>query len=163
MTIRPELPGDEAAIHTVNEAAFGGRDEATLVDQLRQNGDFVFSLVATDGPSVVGHALFTRLVAPAGSLALAPVAVLPDYQNHGIGSRLIQEGLDRAKAAGWRRVFVLGEPAYYQRFGFSLDIGERFRSPYAGPYFMGLCFEADAMRADDDDEIVYPAPFQHLA
>ncbi len=78
------------------------------------------------------------MAAPFRALALAPVSVMPERQNAGIGSRLIRAGVERAVADGWQGVFVLGEPEYYRRFGFDPALAAGFASPYAGPYFMAL-------------------------
>jgi putative acetyltransferase len=134
--VRPEVPTDDEGIHAVVTAAFGGSHEADLVDQLRANGDGVVSLVAMDGNVLVGHVLFSRMQAPFEALGLAPVSVIPARQRTGIGALLIKTGLAKARSQGWRGVFVLGEPAYYSRFGFSVRDAEGFSSPYAGPYFM---------------------------
>src|SRR5262245_53651756 len=111
MIVRSEAPGDFAAIRMVQEVAFGQSAEARLVDDLRAAGDSVFSLVAVDDGAVIGHALFSRMKAPFPALALAPVAVLPEHQRSGVGTRLIREGIARSEAAGWVGVFVLGDPA----------------------------------------------------
>lgn len=136
--IRPERPGDAAVIRAVVEAAFGRRDEAELVDRLRQDGDSVISLVAVDGHRIAGHVVFSIMAAPFRALGLGPVSVVPDRQGTGVGSRLIDTGLARAKQGGWQGVFVLGEPAYYRRFGFDPALAGGFRSRYAGPYLMAL-------------------------
>ena len=138
MIIRSESPGDIAAIRIVEETAFGQPAEARLVDDLRAAGDSVFSLVAVDDDTVVGHALFSRMKAPFPALALGPVAVLPEYQRTGIGSRLIRQGIARSEAAGWSGIFVLGDPAFYRRFGFDVGKASGFVSPYAGPHLMAL-------------------------
>ena len=138
MIVRPETPGDIAAIRVVEEAAFGQSAEARLVDDLRTAGDSIFSLVAVDNGTVVGHALFSRMKAPFPALALAPVAVLPERQRMGVGSRLISEGIARSEAAGWLGIFVLGDPAFYRRFGFDAGKASGFISPYAGPHLMAL-------------------------
>jgi putative acetyltransferase len=138
MIVRFEAPGDIAAIRIVEEIAFGGFAEARLVDDLRGSGDSVFSLVAVDHDTVVGHALFSRMKAPFPALALAPVAVLPEYRRTGFASRLIRQGIARSEAAGWSGIFVLGDPAFYRRFGFDADQASGFISPYAGPHLMAL-------------------------
>jgi putative acetyltransferase len=138
MIVRPETSGDIAAIRAVEEEAFGQPAEAQLVDDLRAAGDSVFSLVAVDAGTVVGHALFSRMKAPFAALALAPVAVLPERQRTGVGSRLIREGIARSKAAGWIGIFVLGDPAFYRRFGFDVGRTSGLISPYAGPHWMAL-------------------------
>ena len=129
MIIRPETPNDVADIHRVVELAFshsefGYHGEAELVDTLRGACPRALSLVAEVKGSVVGHALFTTATLddgkgePSGGMGLAPVSVLPDFQQQGIGSRLIREGLQRLQARGVPFVLVLGHPSYYPRFGF---------------------------------------------
>jgi putative acetyltransferase len=138
MIVRPETPGDIAAIRVVEEAAFGQSAEARLVDDLRAAGDSVFSLVAVDNGTVIGHTIFSRLQAPFPALALGPVAVLPERQRTGVGSRLIREAIARSEVAGWTGIFVLGDPAFYRRFGFDVGKARGFKSSYAGPHLMAL-------------------------
>jgi putative acetyltransferase len=156
MDIRLETQADLAAIHALNCAAFGQPMEADLVDRLRAEGDAVLSLVAVEHGEIVGHILFSRMEAPFRALALTPVAVLPPRQRKAIGAALIREGLARAEAAGWQGVFVLGEPAYYRRFGFSAEQAVGFASPYAGPYFMALPL-GDALPASSGEIAHAPA------
>jgi putative acetyltransferase len=125
VTIRTETPEDADAIHGVTREAFGREAEARLVDALRVGPAFVpeLSLVAVEGLEVVGHVLFTHLTVRDGSvshpaLALAPVSVRPGWQNLGIGSALVRQGLADARELGHRVVIVLGHPRYYPRFGF---------------------------------------------
>ena len=120
-TVRAESPADHTAIRQVNEAAFGTSKEADLVDSLRSDGHALLSLVAGAAGRIVGHIFFARIwiEGPGQHLqvvALAPMAVVPDYQRHGIGSRLVREGLDRLRALGERIVIVVGHPDYYPRF-----------------------------------------------
>ena len=138
MIVRLEAPGDVVAIRDVHEAAFRQFAEADLVDDLRAAGDSVFSLVAVENNAVIGHAMFSRLTAPFPALALGPVAVLPERQRMGVGTRLIRGGIARSEAAGWSGIFVLGDPAYYRRFGFDAGKASGFISPYAGPHLMAL-------------------------
>jgi putative acetyltransferase len=123
LQIRPERPADQAAIHNVQRRAFGRSEEAVLVDRLRASCPNRLSLVAERDWAVVGHVLFTpvQIDSPAGSLqgmGLAPVGVLPEFQGQGIGGRLIEVGLEMLWAAQVPFVVVLGDPAYYSRFGF---------------------------------------------
>ena len=114
--IRTEKEEDYSGVYAVNKAAFGQDNEAKLVNQLRKSDAFVagLSLVACFGNKTIGHILFTKLVIESQkgiqyeSLALAPMAVLPDYQNMGVGSLMVKAGMERAKKLGFRSVIVLG-------------------------------------------------------
>jgi putative acetyltransferase len=138
MIIRAEEPADIAGIRQVVEEAFPKPLEALLVDQLRADGNSVISLVAVDDGKIVGHVQFSDMTAPFKALGLGPVSVMPDRQRSGIGSQMIRAGLKHAADAGWEGVFVLGNPNYYQRFGFSPDRARGFKSPYSGAHFMLL-------------------------
>ncbi len=121
--IRPEKPEDIPAIHALNAAAFPTPAEADLVDTLREQDAHVLSLVAEDEDRVVGHILFSPVVIETASghidaLGLAPMAVLPERQREGIGSRLVATGLTQCTALDYPAVVVLGHPDYYPRFGF---------------------------------------------
>ncbi len=120
-TIRVELPGDSAMIRSVNERAFGRPAEADLVDELRSACPQGLSLVAEDD-SIVGHVLFTPVLAPRApdlaAMGLGPLAVSPERQRRGIGTALVDSGLGMLRARGCPFVIVLGEPAFYSRFGF---------------------------------------------
>ena len=155
--VREERPEDRAAIRDVVIAAFGRQTEADLVDQLRADGDGVISLVAADTDAIVGHALFSRMRAPFRALGLAPVSVVPDRQRAGIASRLIRAGLERAAREGWQGVFVLGEPAFYRRFGFDPALARGFASPYASPYLMALALAGELPATTG--RIEYPPAF----
>jgi putative acetyltransferase len=135
---REENPSDRSAIFEVVSAAFSQQDEAQLVDALRAAGDVVISLLAEDDGEIVGHVLLSRMIASFPALALAPVSVIPTRQREEIGSALIERAVLRARSEGWDAIFVLGAPAYYERFGFSREAASGFTSPYAGEHFMML-------------------------
>ncbi|MCB9688707.1 MAG: N-acetyltransferase [Alphaproteobacteria bacterium] len=119
--IREELPGDEAGIREVEQAAFGREAEAMLVDEVRDLGAALLSLVAVEaGDQVIGHVLFTPATIGASTPAalLGPLAVHPDHQGKGIGGALIREGLRRIALRGYGSVILVGDPRYYRRFGF---------------------------------------------
>ncbi len=160
MKIRAETEVDWAGIRRVEEAAFPGPEEGRLVDQLRTDGDLRISLVAVEGNEFVGHIAFSTMQAPFRALGLAPVAVSPERQNTGIGAALIETGLKQAGAEGWQGVFVLGDPAYYERFGFDLALAAGFNCRYAGPHFMVKAFD-DALPALSG-EIDYAPAFAAL-
>lgn len=125
--IREELPEDIAAIREVNRRAFGQDQEANLVDALRSNGAALLSLVATSDGEVVGHIMYSPATIgdedPNSALnvkgaGLAPMAVLPEHQRRGIGSRLIEAGTQKLRDSGLPFIIILGHPNYYPRFGF---------------------------------------------
>jgi len=121
--IQPEQPGDAAAIRTVNERAFGQPQEADIVDALRQNCPETISLVAESTGLIVGHIFFSPVTIerPGGILkgmGLAPMAVTPEHQRYGIGTRLIKAGLEILRKRNCPFVVVLGHPKYYPHFGF---------------------------------------------
>jgi len=119
-----ERPGDIQAIYRVNHEAFGRPDEAEVVDRLRLNSPDFYSFVARVKEQVVGHVLFTpaHIVQDKGwtvtGLGLAPLAVLPEFQDLGIGSALCRAGLKYIDHGRYPFVIVLGHPDYYPRFGF---------------------------------------------
>jgi len=136
MIVRGETEADRDGIRRVEEDAFPGPDEAKLVDQLRMDGDLRLSLVALEGDRIVGHIAFSVMRAPFRALGLAPVAVSPQRQKTGIGAALVNAGLKLAADEGWQGVFVLGDPPYYERFGFHVALAAGFRCRYAGEHFM---------------------------
>lgn len=142
-SVRPAEPGDEEAIRAVHIAAFPTSLEADLVEALVRDGEAIVSLVAETGGRIGGHVLLSRMRVEGDgrvwrALGLAPIGVLPGYQGSGIGGALIEAALAIARASGEELVFLLGEPDYYGRFGFSAETAAPFASPYAGPYFMAL-------------------------
>lgn len=141
VTIGLEAPSDLDAIRAVHIAAFGGNAEAELVDALRAAGDLLMSLVAR-ADKLVGHIAFSPLALPetpsVKTCALAPLGVLPDHQGQGIGSALVEDGLQRLADEGMDLVIVLGDPEYYSGFGFSTEAAADLRTPYDGPYLQAL-------------------------
>ncbi|HET9743742.1 MAG TPA: N-acetyltransferase [Terriglobales bacterium] len=138
MEIREEEPRDRKAVYDLVSAAFGRSAEAELVERLREDRHSVISLVADENGRIVGHILLSKMEAPFPALALAPISVIPTRQRSGIGSALITEAIHRARSNGWGAVFVLGDPKYYERFGFDREAAAGFTSPYAGPHFLML-------------------------
>jgi putative acetyltransferase len=160
-TIRPELPGDVAGVRNVLRTAFQGEAEAKLVDELRTGDDIALALVAIDPKaSVIGYVAFPRLlVDEIPCIGLAPLGVAPEYQRRGVGEALITRGMLTLKQRGEKLAFVLGDPAYYQRFGFDPQAAAAFISDYAGPYFMAYRFTADAPTSGT---VHYPPAFARL-
>jgi len=125
LIIRRERPGEEAAVYDVNRRAFGSDAEPELVESIRASEGFIpeLSLVAEQDGAIVGHILFSLVAirtedGDVPALTLAPVAVLPEFQNRRIGSALIEQGLTRARELGHELVLLIGHPWYYPRFGF---------------------------------------------
>ncbi len=143
--IRGERETDIAAIHEINLLAFGQEDEAKLVDALRKGKSYIkgLSLVAIKEDKVLGHAIFTKafIVNKAGKrqacIALGPMAVHPEHQRQGIGSKLVEEGLERGRELAFNSAVVLGHKEYYPRFGFKLAAERKISStfPAAEEYF----------------------------
>lgn len=159
----PEDLNERAAIRAVNEAAFGGTEEADLVDGLRADRHVLVSLIAEIASSAVGHCLFSRMWIRTSdglvsAVALAPVAVVPNHQRQGIGSRLIQHGLELLREQGERVAIVVGHPAYYPRFGFSAHAAGRLESPFPREAFMALELSVGALEGISG-QVVYPPAF----
>ena len=141
-TIRPAASGDHGAIRALLTTAFDTTAEADLVEALRRDGDVDTELVAiTADGALVGHVLTSRMAAPFSAVALAPVAVDAAQRRRGIAAELIDAVIDKARRARGDAMIVLGDPAYYARFGFDAACAAGFSSPYAGPYLMALALQ----------------------
>jgi predicted N-acetyltransferase YhbS len=137
LTVRPETASDHEVIRHVNRLAFGRDEEAGIVDALRACGYARVSLVAEVENTVVGHILFSDLPilstdGTVSALALAPMAIRPEYQRQGIGTALVRHGMDVCRDQGHRIVVVLVHPHFYPRFGFSAKLAEPLSSPFSG-------------------------------
>ena len=143
MTIREETETDFPEISALTEAAFGGEYEVELIEKLRTARLMIVALVAVEEGCVVGHILFSELSVEIDArrvktAASAPLAVRPDRQRRGIGSRLVEAGLQTLRNRGYDAVIVLGHPDYYRRFGFSPSLTASLVAPFSGKAFMGL-------------------------
>ena len=119
--IREEQYSDQDAVRRINEIAFEQGPEAAIVDKLRTSCKEYCSFVAVNKDTVIGHIVFTPVTIDGSNLigmGLAPMAVLPSYQKQGIGSSLVQHGLQHLQQSGCPFVIVLGHPEYYPRFDF---------------------------------------------
>jgi putative acetyltransferase len=127
--IRNEQRNDSSTVHSIYAAAFETTAEADLVDVLRIKAIPNISLVAQENDVLVGHILFTPVSITGHNdltiMGLAPMAVLPEFKNKGIGSNLVKAGLQKCKELGSDAVVVLGHPNFYSKFGFipSSDLG----------------------------------------
>ncbi len=145
--IRTEHPADRKDVFAVNAAAFETAAEAELVEAVRGAtargpAEPLISLVAVVDSTIAGHILFTPVTVedagvPSLAMGLGPMAVRPDHQRQGLGSRLVRAGLDACRQIGEDVVFVLGHAEYYPRFGFepAPAKGLRYRSAVFDPHF----------------------------
>ena len=147
MILRPEREGDIDAIRMLTETAFrtaphADGTEHLIIDRLRAAGVLTLSLVAEADGTIVGHVAFSPVSLSDGSrgwYGLGPISVDPSRQGEGIGGKLIGEGLERLKALGATGCVLLGDPAYYSRFGFKPD--PRLTLDGVPPeYFMRVAF-----------------------
>lgn len=154
--IRAAKPEDEPAIRALLVAAFGGPVEADLMEPLREHGAVVVELVAVEagrvaGDRVVGHIAFSRLWVENGqrltpAVALAPLGVHPDFQNQAVGGALVEAGHAQLRALKERLSVVVGDVAYYSRFGYSREAAAGFASTYQPGYVTALAFSPSAPR-----------------
>ena len=152
--MRPARPADHAAIDHILRAAFGGPNEADLVTNLRAAGAMELELVMTADETPVCHLALSRMAAPAGWLALAPVAVDPQWQGKGLGSRMVAGAVRLMQMKG-ATVVVLGKPSFYGRAGFSGPRAAGLISAYPSEFLLIL-------RPGDDvpaETLAYPAAF----
>ena len=125
---RPEDPTDHDAIHRLTADAFAtmpfsAGQEPDIIRRLRADGDLTVSLVAEDAGAIVGHIAFSPVTidGQSGWFGLGPISVSPDRQRQGIGSTLIDRGFQDLKARSAKGCVLVGDPAYYARFGFKSD------------------------------------------
>lgn len=124
LEVRESLPSDLDPIEKLYPDAFPEEDLLPVVRELLREGPDVLSLVGMAGPLLVGHVIFTPCTIRERTekvALLAPLAVASARQRQGIGSAIVRAGLQRLEAAGTDAVYVLGDPAYYGRFGFAPD------------------------------------------
>lgn len=167
INIRSEKPEDFQAIYEVNRQVFQGEAEAKLVNNLRKTKGFIsqLSLVAEKDGRVVGHILFSVIHINTSAdkipvLALAPMAVLPQYQNNGIGTQLVKEGLKRCKDLGHKAIVVVGHKNYYPRFGFTPAKEKGLRLPFDAPDEAFMICEVEPKFLDRATGVIeYPPEF----
>lgn len=153
--VRGEQAGDYQAISEVNRLAFADQEhsqhnEHLIVIALRESGAMSLSLVADVAGTVVGCVAFSQVVlsdATLGWFGLGPLAVLPEWQNKGIGSQLVKQGLSHLKSTAAKGCVVLGDPSYYTKFGFRPD--ERLTLAGVAPeYFLALSLNGEIPQAE---------------
>lgn len=171
LIVRAETAADISAIRKLNKKAFNGNDESKLIDAIRGSDGFIpaLSLAAEKNGQIVGHILFSqvKIKGPSGAapaLALAPMAVLPAFQNQGIGTELVKRGLEECRKLGHKIVVVVGHADYYPRFGF-VKAGEKgLRLPFEAPeeIFMAAELVPGALNGVEGT-VEYPPAFHEVA
>lgn len=173
ITISQELREDYSTTERVIKKSFlneemSDQQEHILVKKLRNSEAFIpeLSLVALNqNQKIVGHLMLTinKIInknTKARSLSLAPVSVLPSFQNKGIGTRLIKEALKRAKELGYESIIVLGHPDYYSKFDFQPASFWDIKAPYDIPDEVFMALElADSALEDVQGVVKYPEAF----
>jgi putative acetyltransferase len=155
MFIRDEAPADIAAIRTVVIEAFENMPrstltEAAIIDRLRSADALAVSLVALDSAGLVGHVAFSPVLISRRQVdwyGLGPLAVRPDRQRRGIGDALVRSGLKRLQSLGAGGCVLVGEPEYYERFGFRASAQLRFAG-VPPQYFLVLPFGEQVAEGD---------------
>jgi predicted N-acetyltransferase YhbS len=153
--VRDELPADAAAIAQLTAAAFANAPhtshaEQFIVDALRRAGQLTLSLVALEGEDIVGHVAVSPVSVSSGArgwYGLGPISVAPDRQGQGIGATLMRRALQRLREAGAAGCVLLGDPAYYGRFGFVVRPGLTLPGVPA-EYFQAICFSGEWATGD---------------
>ncbi|EIA19931.1 acetyltransferase [Listeria fleischmannii subsp. coloradonensis] len=171
MFIRIQTKADNKAIFTVHEKAFGRQEEANLVEEIRQTAEYIndLSLVAENGDGeIIGHALFSEIFLENEEetrilLALAPLAVVKDWQGMKIGSALMEEGIRLARQKGYPGIIVLGHASYYPKFGFQEAKNYGILPPFAVPSENFLALELYPKSLDGfQGTIRYPSAFHNV-
>jgi predicted N-acetyltransferase YhbS len=169
MKIRTENENDYKAVYDLHFIAFGSReDESKLVERIRQSEGFVpdMSIIAELDNEIIGHVLISKAKVVDNDrhhnvMVLAPVAVKPEFQKQGVGTKLINEGLQRNKDRGIGVILLIGHPSYYPRLGFKparaygLEL-KLFNVP--DEVFM-VCELIEGTLSDIKGELIYPKAF----
>ncbi len=156
MNIRPEIPQDAAAIEQVTLAAFNGKPysdqtEHLIVNGLRKAGALSISLVAEIDNQLIGHIAFSVVTINGIDqrwYGLGPISVLPEFQRQGVGSKLIEAGLAGIRALGAQGCVLLGNPQYYNRFGFKAYQDLTYHGAPSVEHFMALPFYDDVPQGE---------------
>lgn len=162
MLIRRERADDIATVDEITRSAFGRELEASLLARLREDAGWIpeLSLVAVDVEEVIGHVVCTRgRVGQSAALGLGPISVRPDRQGSGCGHALMHAVIAAAEARGEDLVALLGDPAFYRRFGFvaAVEAGVGTPDPRWGEHF-----QVRVLGESLTGDFRYAAPFDEL-
>lgn len=167
MLIRVEIPVDAMGIDRLLRETFPTEAEADLVQKLREDGLLTLGIVATnDMGEVIGYVAFTPVDVNDEDVqwvGLAPIAVKKEFQNQGIGSQLVYEGLDSLNEFGYGAVVVIGDSHYYSRFGFkpASEHDIRCQWPDLQAHFM-ICGLENGCLSDHTGRVTYSSHFNAL-
>lgn len=167
LTIRKEDTSDYKEVYALVQNAFATAEHADgteqdLVEKLRECPQFIpeLSLVACDNGKIVGHIMFTEIaLGGLPALCLAPLAIHPDYQKQGIGSKLIEEGHRIAKGLGYTFSVLLGSEHYYPRFGYRRASEFGILSPFEVPDINFMALDLQGNTRNPNCTLGYAAPF----
>jgi putative acetyltransferase len=167
ISIRSEGPQDAAAVQRVHLGAFPTGAEAEVVERLRASGKAEVSLVAEVDGCIIAHIVFSRVTFDPPrkiiAYALGPMAVIPGYERHAVGRRLVQNGLAECHARDACMVVVVGDFAYYSRFGFERAGRYGLRSEFDTTGSL-MVFMLDAVEhPPPSTRVKYAAEFDALA
>jgi predicted N-acetyltransferase YhbS len=165
--IREESKNDYDKIKKINDLAFGQENEGKMIEALRKTVDYnpKLLLVAERKKKIVGYILFYPIkikneIEELTVLSLAPMAVHPEYQNQGIGSKLVKRGIEVARKYGFSAVIVVGHPKYYPRFGFKPASNWGIKLPFDIPNNVFLAIELKEKSLKKcNGTVVYPKEY----
>lgn len=158
LVVRNSDENDFTQIATIHHNAFGREDEAGLALELIQSNTPTLSLVADCDGVVIGHILLSDISAPLRSMILAPLAVESKFRELQVGSTLVRNALVSAEKLGIEAIFVLGDPLYYERFGFSSPNADPFSIKWQGPHFLAVELLENAL-VSKGGKLDVPEPF----
>ena len=168
LIVKETTRDDEDSVRLIHESAFEKPDESNLVDAICRSNSFIkeLSLLACMNDMVVGHILYSKVGLEGqpdkNILALAPVAVLPEFQNQGIGTSLINAGNQKADQLKFEFITVLGDPQYYRRFGFRTSTEYGINSTFNVKPEFYMVLPLSHYKKETSGTVVYPQPFQNI-
>lgn len=166
--VRIEEDADIETVQKIIELAFQRTDEADLVEDLRQRSCAILSLVALRRGEIVGHLFFTRVIITNGmgfdrAVGMAPLSVQPAHRRTGVGTDLVRHGIASLKNRGRGVLVVLGDPAYYRRFGFQPAATFGLTTDFTVPADHFMALPLDSNRVEGCGGMVkYAPPFYRL-
>ena len=137
--IRETQESDLEEIFNLIHSSFSNKAESDLVKQLISDGDVLINLVVESSDTIIGNVIVSQItMEPDIGLfcgGVAPLSVLPDQQSSGVGSRLMEEAINESRKLGIDALFLLGDPNYYKRFGFTVP---KLKNDYSLEHFQEL-------------------------